>query len=177
MSSRLLNIYMDKTERVGNWLQRPLRLEQKRYAALDAYCVSGCYRVVQERLAKWVDNHLKFTPSLTGCKFYRLDNEKLSLALHESALIGIGELLSAPKKSSANKKKKANANDKDGGEDTPSIEKAIINGDESAIQSPSPLSSWEFDDKEGGDPTWDSHSKAFEFLKFLRNFLRWNFRL
>lgn len=51
-----LNIDMDKSERVGNWLQRPLRDEQKKYAALDAYCVGGkeYYYGHRDRL-KWLN--------------------------------------------------------------------------------------------------------------------------
>uniref|UniRef100_A0A915EKV2 3'-5' exonuclease domain-containing protein n=1 Tax=Ditylenchus dipsaci TaxID=166011 RepID=A0A915EKV2_9BILA len=47
-----LGIELDKSERIGNWAQRPLRLEQKRYAALDAYALIGCFRVISKRLNK-----------------------------------------------------------------------------------------------------------------------------
>uniref|UniRef100_A0A915DX15 3'-5' exonuclease domain-containing protein n=1 Tax=Ditylenchus dipsaci TaxID=166011 RepID=A0A915DX15_9BILA len=46
----LLDIELDKSERVGNWIQRPLRLEQKRYASLDAYALIGCFKIIARRL-------------------------------------------------------------------------------------------------------------------------------
>uniref|UniRef100_A0A915E8L0 3'-5' exonuclease domain-containing protein n=1 Tax=Ditylenchus dipsaci TaxID=166011 RepID=A0A915E8L0_9BILA len=41
---------LDKSEKLGNWVQRPLRLEQKKYAAMDAYALVGCFEKIASRL-------------------------------------------------------------------------------------------------------------------------------
>ncbi|KAL3104218.1 hypothetical protein niasHS_002245 [Heterodera schachtii] len=58
VSEYFLNIKLEKTEREGNWSQRPLRLEQKKYAAQDAHCLNRIFRIVASKLKRLKDNEL-----------------------------------------------------------------------------------------------------------------------
>lgn len=49
-ASAICDFTIDKSEQVGNWANRPLRRQQKRYAALDAYIVVRVYYVICERM-------------------------------------------------------------------------------------------------------------------------------
>ncbi|CAJ0607438.1 unnamed protein product [Cylicocyclus nassatus] len=48
LSERLLGVRLDKSEQCSNWSIRPLRLKQKRYAAMDAYIVVELYAKIRE---------------------------------------------------------------------------------------------------------------------------------
>ncbi|KJH50547.1 3'-5' exonuclease [Dictyocaulus viviparus] len=43
LSERLLGVKLDKSEQCSNWAIRPLRIDQKRYAAMDAYIVIALF--------------------------------------------------------------------------------------------------------------------------------------
>lgn len=68
-ASVISGIQLDKTEQVGNWANRPLRLEQKRYAALDAYALVRVYYDVVERIqnAGLMETHAADLDELEVC--------------------------------------------------------------------------------------------------------------
>uniref|UniRef100_A0A914GZ18 3'-5' exonuclease domain-containing protein n=1 Tax=Globodera rostochiensis TaxID=31243 RepID=A0A914GZ18_GLORO len=80
VSAYFLDIKLEKTEREGNWSIRPLRLEQKKYAAFDAYCLERLFRKVAEKLKT-------------------LKNKELANALKQHSLINFVD--AQPAKSSA----------------------------------------------------------------------------
>ncbi|KAL3994879.1 3'-5' exonuclease family protein [Acanthocheilonema viteae] len=43
LCQKVLGEALDKTEQIGNWAMRPLRREQMKYAAMDAYCLLNLY--------------------------------------------------------------------------------------------------------------------------------------
>ncbi|VDK67117.1 unnamed protein product [Litomosoides sigmodontis] len=43
LCQKVLGEALDKTEQIGNWAMRPLRREQMKYAAMDAYCLLDLY--------------------------------------------------------------------------------------------------------------------------------------
>lgn len=43
---------LDKSNQFSNWENRPLRQEQRLYAALDAYCLIEIYDVIQRQCEK-----------------------------------------------------------------------------------------------------------------------------
>jgi len=56
-------IEIDKHERIGNWAHRPLRQEQKKYAALDAFCLVKCFDIISERVLQLSDATYKAVQS------------------------------------------------------------------------------------------------------------------
>uniref|UniRef100_A0A914GUH8 3'-5' exonuclease domain-containing protein n=1 Tax=Globodera rostochiensis TaxID=31243 RepID=A0A914GUH8_GLORO len=70
VSEYFLDIKLEKTEREGNWSLRPLRLEQKKYAAMDAICLNRLFRKV-------------------AAKLMTLKNKELASALKQHALINL----------------------------------------------------------------------------------------
>ena len=49
VTQSLTNEVLEKEEQSGNWLTRPLRESQLKYAAQDAYFTLKCYRELQQR--------------------------------------------------------------------------------------------------------------------------------
>uniref|UniRef100_A0A0K0CW94 3'-5' exonuclease domain-containing protein n=1 Tax=Angiostrongylus cantonensis TaxID=6313 RepID=A0A0K0CW94_ANGCA len=53
LSEKLLGVKLDKSEQCSNWALRPLRISQKRYAAMDAYIVTQLFSKLKTT-AEWV---------------------------------------------------------------------------------------------------------------------------
>jgi ribonuclease D len=51
LHAKVLGRALDKSEQFGNWAMRPLRPEQKCYAATDAHCLVAIYEKL-ENIAK-----------------------------------------------------------------------------------------------------------------------------
>ncbi|CAG9540593.1 unnamed protein product [Cercopithifilaria johnstoni] len=49
LCQKVLGEALDKTEQIGNWAMRPLRREQMKYAAMDAYCLLNLYDKLKMR--------------------------------------------------------------------------------------------------------------------------------
>lgn len=49
---------LDKSNQFSNWAQRPLRKEQLRYAALDAFCLLEIYDAIEKQLT-----HIQLDPN------------------------------------------------------------------------------------------------------------------
>uniref|UniRef100_A0A183BYW2 Mut7-C domain-containing protein n=1 Tax=Globodera pallida TaxID=36090 RepID=A0A183BYW2_GLOPA len=126
MSDYFLDVKMEKAEREGNWSLRPLRLEQKKYAALDAYCLDRLFRILanalkQHALINFVDaqpakssaiiplvsgqmvrikeGEVDFILNVQVPKLTTLKNKELANALKQHALINFVD--AQPAKSSA----------------------------------------------------------------------------
>ncbi|CAK5074843.1 unnamed protein product [Meloidogyne enterolobii] len=73
VANYFLGIQVEKSERTGNWSQRPLRLEQKKYAALDAHCLVQLYRKVSPLILKLREDQQN---SLQNCALIKFINEE-----------------------------------------------------------------------------------------------------
>uniref|UniRef100_A0A914LFT2 3'-5' exonuclease domain-containing protein n=1 Tax=Meloidogyne incognita TaxID=6306 RepID=A0A914LFT2_MELIC len=73
VANYFLGIQVEKSERTGNWSQRPLRLEQKKYAALDAHCLVQLYKKIAPLILKLREDQQN---SLQNCALIKFINEE-----------------------------------------------------------------------------------------------------
>ncbi|KAI1724277.1 3'-5' exonuclease domain-containing protein [Ditylenchus destructor] len=58
VAKKFLGLKLNKAEQIGNWSNRPLRIEQKKYAAMDAHALIGCFCEIGNLLLKVEDKEV-----------------------------------------------------------------------------------------------------------------------
>lgn len=81
---------LDKSNQFSNWNKRPLREEQIKYAALDAYCLIEIYEIIRNQFISMKNPFIDFNEFVHG--FLIENKNKISVNKRNSQATGNGSI-------------------------------------------------------------------------------------